>query len=88
MKEVRYDVFYHPVSRSCEPSISCNNMDSTIKRKELLTLYTNLDGSHGHYAKREESLSQNYNMCVIPFTQHSQKDSVIETEMKVEFARG
>lgn len=27
-------------------------------------------------------------MCVIPFTQHSQKDSVIETEMKVEFARG
>lgn len=63
-------------------------MDSTIKRKELLTLYTNLDGSHGQCAKREESLSQNYILCVIPFTQHSQKDSITEIEKKVEFARG
>lgn len=88
VKEIRYNVFYHPVFRSCEPSISCNNMDSTIKKKEVLTLYSNLDGSHGHCAKREESLSQNYILCVIPFTQHSQKDSITETEKKVEFARG
>lgn len=62
VKEVRYDVFYHPVSRSCEPSMSCNNMDSTIKRKELLTLYTWMDLTD--IALREKSHSHKITSCV------------------------